>query len=381
MFTASLVRTTQSLVQTSTQQSENKLAATMVRTSILTQLALNNLGPDQPNLGPDQRTLHKHIGYTAHSILGVASFWAWFCLDNLLLLSRRSIAINDNFEGSEQIPWLMLSDKDKPDERQFVSLRKGGIICTINLPEARGKRCLETLGWLVTIAEDEESKDYVLVVLHGNVRHLGFWRPGDKSWTNVEVPILGFYDIIFHEGLLFAVKGHGMVLAFDVLGPYPIRPWFGLGIPDICFGSHKQLFIVESAGVVLMVHQDASLPDFGDDDPFGPDNKERSSVEYPTCRFQVFEFASGTKEWVEIMSLGDNGLFLGENASISVDASRFSGMKANCIYYTDNFWNFYQRGGANTGIYSLEDGSKSPCYEEESFNPICPPLWVSPSSF
>ncbi|KAF7150651.1 hypothetical protein RHSIM_Rhsim02G0224100 [Rhododendron simsii] len=308
-----------------------------------------------------------------------------------------------------------------------VTLRKGGVNRTVNLSEARGKRCLETLGWLVTLAEDcemnlvhpftrvqinlphvttfndyhlkslyirtsfirkavlssrpEESKDYVLVVLHGDIGHFGFWRPGDKSWTDVEVPILGFCDIIFHEDLLYAVKGHGMVSAFDVLGPYPIRPWFGLGIPDICFGLQKQLFIVESAGVVLMVHQDASLPDFGDDDPFGPDNKERSSVDYPTCRFQVFEFASCTKEWVEIMSLGNNALFLGENASISVDASRFSGMKANSIYYTDNFWHFYQRGGVNTGIYSLEDGSKSPCYKEESFNLTCPPLWVSPSSF
>ncbi|KAI8569433.1 hypothetical protein RHMOL_Rhmol02G0278700 [Rhododendron molle] len=82
------------------------------------------------------------------------------------------------------------------------------------------------------------------------------------------------------------------------------------------------------------------------------------------------------------MSLGDNALFLGENASISVDASRFPGIKANCTYYTDNYWEFYEQGGANhTGIYCLKDGSKSACYEEESFNPICPPLWVSPSSF
>ncbi|KAI8569432.1 hypothetical protein RHMOL_Rhmol02G0278600 [Rhododendron molle] len=92
---------------------------------------------------------------------------------------------------------------------------------------------------------------------------------------SIEVPILCFHDIIFHEGLLYGVKGHGLVLAFDILGPCPTRPWFGLGIPDICILSAKQLFIVESAGVVLMVHQDASLPDFGDDDHFGPDNKEK----------------------------------------------------------------------------------------------------------
>lgn len=60
-----------------------------------------------------------------------------------------SVAVDENFKGFEQIPWLMLSEKDNSDERQFVSLRKG-IIRT----EARGKRCLETLGWLVIISED-----------------------------------------------------------------------------------------------------------------------------------------------------------------------------------------------------------------------------------
>lgn len=66
---------------------------------------------------------------------------------------------------------------------------------------------------------------------------------------------------------------------------------------------------------------------------------------------------------VEKTSLGNNALFLGDNASVSVDASTFSGIKANGIYYTNNF---KRGGGKYTGIYDMEDGSWRPCYEVES---------------
>ncbi|KAF7150964.1 hypothetical protein RHSIM_Rhsim02G0225200 [Rhododendron simsii] len=346
--------------------------------------------------------------------------------------SWRSVAINDNFKGSEQIPWLMLSDKDKPDERQFVSLRKGGVIRTVNLPEARGKRCLETLGWLVTVAEDgeinllhpftrvqinlphvttfkhyqmrtfdkntsfiskavlssrpEESEDYALVVAYGDSGYVCFWRPGDMSWTDVRISLLYFRDIIFHGGLFYGVVGRAFVFAFDVWGPDPTRTWIALQAPEMYTGSgmKEQLFIVESKGVLLMVIQDLSIPKFRDDRHYVPAGTNRSRVDYRMPRFQVFGAAlRGKGEWAEITSLGDNALFLGDNASFSVDASRFPGIKANCIYYTDEYWEFRKQGGVlrHTGIYSLEDGSKSPCYEEESLNPICPPLWVNPSSF
>ncbi|KAI8569431.1 hypothetical protein RHMOL_Rhmol02G0278500 [Rhododendron molle] len=344
--------------------------------------------------------------------------------------SWRSVAVNDNFKGSEQIPWLMLSDKDKPDERQFVSLRKGGVIRTVNLPEVRGKRCLETLGWFVTIAEDgemnllhpftrvqinlphvttfknyhmrtgdqnmsfirkavlstrpEEGRDYALVVAYGDSGYVGFWRPGDESWTDVRISLLYFHDIIFHEGLFYGVVGRGFVFAFDVWGPDPTRPWKVLHAPDMYEGTgmREQLYIVESKGLVLMVIRDLSLLNFWDG--LVLDNTNRLRVYDGTHRVQVFEAALRKNgKWLEVTSLGDNAVFLGDNASVSIDASRFPGIKANCIYYTDEYWEFRKRGGVlnHTGIYCLEDGSKSPSYEEESFNPICPPLWVSPSSF
>ncbi|KAF7149709.1 hypothetical protein RHSIM_Rhsim02G0224500 [Rhododendron simsii] len=331
--------------------------------------------------------------------------------------SWRFVAVNDNFKGSEQIPWLMLSNKDKPDERQFVSIRKGGVIRTVNLPEARGKRCLETLGWLVTTSEDgdinlfhpftrvlinlphisnfenysarrnkslsfiskavlssrpEEGKDYVLMVIYAagykGRGHLAFWRSRDKSWIFVD--ITWFYDINFRNGLCYGVDGSGTVHAFDVLGPNPTVPLVvGYGPSHGYSAVLKQPYVVESAGVVLVVHRiirRVSPSTFSGDDPYI----------FETSGFTVFEVdSSAIGKGVEKTSLGDHALFLGDNASVSVDVSRFQGIKANCIYYIDSF----KQGGNYMGIYNMEDGSLSPCYEGEHCSLICPPTWVNPS--
>ncbi|KAI8569430.1 hypothetical protein RHMOL_Rhmol02G0278400 [Rhododendron molle] len=342
--------------------------------------------------------------------------------------SWRSVAINDNFKGSEQTPWLMLAKKDKPDDRQFISLRKGGVIRTVNLPEARGKRCLESLGWLVTISQDgdmnllhpftrvqislpqvtknyhldsmknhlsfihkavlssrpEESNDYVLVVIYGCSRRLAFWRPEDKSWTAVNVGLISFCDINFYKGLCYGVMSNGMVLAFCVWGRYlTLASHVGYGPREfIGHNGLKQPYIVQSADVVLIVirvFREACLPVFLGDNHFGFSNSGESGIYYETCGFKVFEVdLSRVGECAEKTSLGDNALFLGDNSSVSLVASRFRGIKSNCIYYTNNL---KRREGNGMCIYDMEDGSNRPCYEEESSSLTCPPIWVNPSSF
>lgn len=111
--------------------------------------------------------------------------WAELVQDLLILIARRidfvedfsafgrvcrswrSVAVKENFKGSQQIPWLMLAEEEEEEEegeggdknnravngRRFVSITEGVAIGKLMLPEARGKRCLETRGWLVTISE------------------------------------------------------------------------------------------------------------------------------------------------------------------------------------------------------------------------------------
>ncbi|KAF7150374.1 hypothetical protein RHSIM_Rhsim02G0226200 [Rhododendron simsii] len=311
-----------------------------------------------------------------------------------------SVAVDGNFKGYEQIPWLMLSEKDNGNECQFVSLRKGSVIRTVNLPEARGKRCLETLGWLVTISEDGDMnllhpfsrvqiglphittfKDYEDGRMKNNIifmqKAVLSSRPEDNADFALMVIYSGngaFCDIIFHKGLFYGVTFGGKVFACDVWGPHPTMARLVVHVVDEYFKGKKP-YIVESAGAILVVVRDGSLPFVVDD----------SSIEYETCDFQLFEVdLRNGGEWVEKTSLGENALFLGDNASVSVDASRYRGIKANCIYYTDDCWESYndvkQGGGNDMGIFELEDESLMPCYNGESFSPICPPMWVNPSS-
>ena len=53
--------------------------------------------------------------------------------------------------------------------------------------------------------------------------------------------------------------------------------------------------------------------------------------------FKVFEVDLGGGKWKELKSLGNRALFLGHYSFVSVEASDFSGCRANCIYFTDSY--------------------------------------------
>ncbi|KAH7841665.1 hypothetical protein Vadar_032841 [Vaccinium darrowii] len=353
--------------------------------------------------------------------------------------SWRSVAIKQNFKGSQQPPWLMLAEEEgeeKANERRIVSLRKGGMVRKLMVPEASGKRCFESLGWFVTVSEDGEmnllhpfsqvqiplphintfkyyvkdemednfiyiqkavlscspdkaigNSDYVVMVIYGGLSRLGFWRPGDKSWTTIETRVGAFYDIIYYNGKFYGADAAGNIFACDVGGPNETVAQV-VGIIPREFVSGKRPYIVESEGGLLIVVRDGCqldfLGDYGDDPNFDPHNVDESRIDYGVEEFRLFAVdLNNGGGWKDKKCSGDNALFLGDNASISVQASKFPSIKANCIYYTDDCWEAYKSfkrgGGKDMGIYNLEDGSQMPYYERESFSPICPPIWVNPS--
>lgn len=228
------------------------------------------------------------------------------------------------------------------------------------------------------------NNDYVVMVIYGSLRWLGFWRPGYKSWTTVQTPEVVLYDINYYNGKCYGVNVGGLICACDlneteaqVVGRIPRE-----------FLEVKRTYIVESEGGLLIVVRDGFeldfFGDYGDDPNFDPDNVDESRVDYGAKEFRLFAVdLNNGGGWKDKKSLGDIALFLGDNASISVQASKFPGIKANCIYYTDDCWEAYgcfkRGGGKDMGIYNLEDGSRMPLYKRDSFSSICPPIWVNPS--
>ncbi|KAK4735349.1 hypothetical protein R3W88_009610 [Solanum pinnatisectum] len=70
--------------------------------------------------------------------------------------SWRRAATNENFNTNlRRVPWLMLAEEEGNSSRQLVSFYNGGMIMKKKIPKASGKRCMETMGWLVTVGKDE----------------------------------------------------------------------------------------------------------------------------------------------------------------------------------------------------------------------------------
>ncbi|KAH7839194.1 hypothetical protein Vadar_000958 [Vaccinium darrowii] len=115
----------------------------------------------------------------------------------------------------------------------------------------------------------------------------------------------------------------------------------------------KRPYIVESEGGLLIVVRDGFeldfLGDYGHDPNFDPFNVDESRIDYGAEEFRLFTVdLNNGGGWKDKKSLGDIALFMGDNASISLQASKFSSIKANCIYYTDDCWEAYgsfKRGG------------------------------------
>ncbi|KAF5932283.1 hypothetical protein HYC85_028454 [Camellia sinensis] len=226
----------------------------------------------------------------------------------------------------------------------------------------------------VLSASPSLTPNYVLMVIHGAAKHLGFWRPGgENSWTVIETRDFLYEDVIYYKGQFYALSNQGSIFVWDVGGPNPTVARRVGGIKSELLW-YMQPYLVESGAELLVVARYVIHP--GDD----------TDPTYETTSFKVYEVdLSKEARWQEINNLGGRALFLGHSASISVDASRFfPAIKPNGIYYTDDYMDMYTYqvdnnpgGGKDMGVYNLEDGSKEPLnYKGESLSYTCPPAWI-----
>lgn len=103
-------------------------------------------------------------------------------------------------------------------------------------------------------------------------------------------------------------------------------------------------------------------------------------------KFEVFKLDAIGEGlgWIQMHSLGNTTLFLGQNASVARTVSESPEWKLNCIYFTDNshYWFspewkvYYPR---DMGIYNLEDGTIQPFFSTMSQAPqAMSPVWLEP---
>ncbi|KAI8552032.1 hypothetical protein RHMOL_Rhmol06G0233000 [Rhododendron molle] len=188
---------------------------------------------------------------------------------------------------------------------------------------------------------------------------LAYIKPGrSKHWTYIKGVL--YSDAIYHQGRFFVLDDYSGVLYLDVR-EYS-KPKGKLVINRTARKHPFKAYIV-----VLSTGKDLHLVE-------GFLKKKGRPARWVTSSFKIFKlgFLGGgdsggnqqfAKEWVEINSLGDDALFLGDhNYFLSVTASNFPGCQANCVYYNDDVYidtsaPWYPYGPQDMGIYSFVNGS------------------------
>ncbi|KAK8687426.1 hypothetical protein V6N13_086241 [Hibiscus sabdariffa] len=184
----------------------------------------------------------------------------------------------------------------------------------------------------------------------------------EKTWTytRTDLETVVKYDAIFFKGKAYAVDWRLGIISIDVANTDNGSFEEKMVIPP----KHDEeasvalKYIVESSdGEILIVER-----------LYGTSEAEDGSLHHWTVYFKVLKVerhANDEARLVEINNIGDEALFLGDNSSISVVASRFPGCRSNCIYFTDDIILFAQpyraSGPIDMGIFSLEtDWTKLP---------------------
>ena len=221
---------------------------------------------------------------------------------------------------------------------------------------------------------NDNVDDFWLLTIHLSGK-LAMFRRGDKKWTIIDDMQSPYDDVIYFDGKFFAVDNTGRTVVVDVAdGSSPVVKF---GANSVFGGDKKSL--VESEGELLLVDTYFSM--YLDDD-----DHVRWMIER-MIQFKVFKLDQSEHKWIEVESLGDRLLFLGDDSSFSARASDFHGCKGNSICFTNiSFFSDAEDEDASRsgtiGVFDLDTGSIGPISSYANYSRAIwpPPAWVSLAS-
>ncbi|KAM1002246.1 hypothetical protein ACFX15_002623 [Malus domestica] len=219
--------------------------------------------------------------------------------------------------------------------------------------------------------------NYVVVAIYASDSRLAVFKAGQKSWHLI-VKSFETADVIFYRGQVYAASMRGRVSLLDIDNPGAQPPELKLLTPKEPFERYSgNGYLVESAkGDLFHILRYCWMREVAPDKCF----------RFRTKGFLVYKWVFNDEEdgciahWVEVKSLGDEAVFLGDNHSVSVLASNFAGCCPNSIYYTDDFVSGCPLSDGDEpcdmGIFNLEDGTIVQHYSRHTNTPRA--IWVVP---
>ncbi|KAM6552000.1 hypothetical protein CsatB_001808 [Cannabis sativa] len=158
----------------------------------------------------------------------------------------------------------------------------------------------------------------MLVVIFSSMYDMAFIKlsrdDGPQIWIKIE-PYFCSFDVIHFKGLFYAIINDGTLRSFDLRSPCVDSTVRELAreIPLPHLGLKR--YLVESYGHIILVERF-----------FRWDIKDEIR--------RTWRYCMESNNWIHMKSLGEMALFLGDNSSVSVLATRFNGIQPNCIYFT-----------------------------------------------
>ena len=259
-------------------------------------------------------------------------------------------------EGSSH-GWLILVEDDSykvtlfnpcssklihlPPLEKPMSFEYSGRIYEESFPSSRRRSVL-------CIDPDVNRDEFVLMMTcDGLIRRVALIKSGEEDWTYIE-GLQDVKDIVYSNGFFYVLDGWGVLFSCDVSKDLKVRR---ITSPENLCGL--VLYLVESPeGDFLRIVKQKYTGNF---------------VIYKLVWF------SKNPRWEEVTSLGDVGLFLGENHSTSVIASDFAGCRPNSIYFIKPC-RYPNDSYANVYVLSLNDRTVTRLYPR-SRSPL---FWISP---
>lgn len=221
---------------------------------------------------------------------------------------------------------------------------------------------------LVLSSSPSRANGFTALAILNQTGDLAFCRNGDESWTFIDGARSYSEDVVYLEGLFFAVNKYGGVAVCDVRG---VSPSVSFMETPRQMGADMQ-YLVNSGDDLLLVSRYLDLDNVDDE----------SNVVYRTVGFDVFKMDWSGPRWEKVKDLGDRMLFIGLNSSSSLSASDFPECFGNSIYFTDDYSEFnFERavGEHDSGIFRLCDETIQGRWNSHCHVHWPPPLWVTPN--
>ncbi|CAN6206784.1 unnamed protein product [Urochloa humidicola] len=244
------------------------------------------------------------------------------------------------------------------------------------------------------LSSDPSTGDYIVAVIHNTRYRLSFARSGDDCWTSLP-PHDFFADCVFKDGLMYALTAEGEIHVFDFTEPAVKQKVVLKKMRGYIF---ERVYIAQTpCGDLLQIWSDIdrseeaeAVSEESEPDPIeeGDDfsvSKWASDCEprrHHCTPFKLFKVDLAANKLVEISSLGENVLFIGQNQTVCLNAQEHPQLKANHIYFTDNDEYAaiaHKNMIRDIGVLNLCDSSREKIASPQIWSNWPSPIWITPN--